>query len=81
MKMPNKPRRDNPYQPPCFDDFPKLQHQHRDRRAPPLVVVHTLIVRLKAMATQQYTIAKVAGHTAEKIFERFQAWHDSRETD
>ena len=32
------------------------------------------------MATQQYTIAKVAGHTAEKIFERFQAWHDSRAT-
>ena len=32
------------------------------------------------MATQQYTIAKIAGHTAEKIFERFQVWHDSRET-
>jgi len=21
-KKPNKPRHDNPYQPPCFDDFP-----------------------------------------------------------
>jgi hypothetical protein len=40
----NKPRRDNPYQPPCFDDFPQLHHQPRDRRVPPLVVVHALYV-------------------------------------
>jgi hypothetical protein len=41
--MQNKPRRDNPYQPPCFDDFPKPQPQPRDRTAPSLVVVHALI--------------------------------------
>jgi len=35
----------NHYQPLCFDDFPQFQHQPRDRRAPPLVVVHALIVR------------------------------------
>jgi hypothetical protein len=40
----NKPRHDNHYQPPCFDDFPQLQHQLRDRRSPSLVVVHALIV-------------------------------------
>ncbi|MES2469630.1 MAG: hypothetical protein V4675_20170 [Verrucomicrobiota bacterium] len=41
----NKPRHDNHYQPPCFDDLPQLQPQPCDRRAPSLVVVHALIVR------------------------------------
>jgi len=50
---PNKPRHDNPYQPPCFDDFPQFQPQPRDRRAPPLVVVHALYVR------QQYHVIRV----------------------
>jgi len=34
----------NHYQPFCFDDFTLLQPQPLDRRAPPLVVVHVLIV-------------------------------------
>jgi hypothetical protein len=42
---PNKSRHSNPYQPPCFDVSQYLQPQPRDRRAPPLVVVHALIVR------------------------------------
>ena len=43
----HKPRRDNHYQPFSFGDFPWLQPHGRDRRAPPLVVVHALIVRQK----------------------------------
>jgi hypothetical protein len=43
----NKTRRDNPYQPFSFDVFLQLQPSPRDRRAPPLVGVHALIVRLK----------------------------------
>lgn len=49
MKKQNKTRHDNPYQPPCFDNLPWLQPQPRDRRAPPLVGVHALYVRLTAM--------------------------------
>jgi hypothetical protein len=45
----HKARHDNPYQPPCFDDFPRLQHQPRDRRAPSLVGVHALDVRYNSM--------------------------------
>jgi hypothetical protein len=44
----HKTRRGNPYQPFIFDDFPELQPKPCDRRPPPLVVVHALIVLLKS---------------------------------
>jgi hypothetical protein len=43
MKKENKPRHENHYQPPCFNDFPYFNHDPCDRRAP-LLVVHALIV-------------------------------------
>ena len=46
-RMPNKTRRDNPYQPFCLHVLSQLHHQPRDRRAPPLVGVHALYVRQK----------------------------------
>jgi hypothetical protein len=44
-RKPNKPRRDNHYQPFSFDAFPRPHPQPHDRRAPSLVVVHALNVR------------------------------------
>ena len=58
--MQNKPRHDNPYQPPCFDDIPLLQPQPRDRRALPLAGVHALIV-LQEMKSLHKVIAIVSG--------------------
>jgi len=58
-RLPNKPRRDNAYQPPCFDVFQYLQPLSRDRRAPPLVVVHALIVGHK-MNIDQSNVLKIA---------------------
>ncbi|MCU0797549.1 MAG: hypothetical protein MUF31_16640, partial [Akkermansiaceae bacterium] len=43
-KNPSKTRRDNPYQPSIFNDFPQFQPQPRDRRAPSLVGAHALII-------------------------------------
>jgi hypothetical protein len=52
--QPNKPRRDNHYQPFSFDDSAQLQPLPSDRRSPSLVVVHALIVRLIIFETYIY---------------------------
>ncbi len=42
----------NHQEPPCFHDFPYLQHQPRDPRPPPLLVVDVLIDRFATLSCQ-----------------------------
>lgn len=55
--MDNKPCRGNRCYPFTFNDFPQLQPKPRDRRAPPLVVVHALSVRQKLPQTTPVRLA------------------------